>query len=305
MKETVKMRKKTDRIKIKDTAGDEKTARGDQAWWDQENPNLEKRSKEEIQQWIEYKSRQFQKAARSVNKPQLTEMNGRAGWSCGSCGNFNYDSRRVCNIRTCRAPRPAGISAPEEDKPGWICPSCGNFNYDTRVVCNIRNCRRPKPGANPHGAQSMANNQNRPGWSCPRCGNFNFDARSFCNMRRCRFPRPLTMGAGALGLDAGALGLALGAAALPNGAAGNSEGILGWTCPSCGNFNFDSRMNCNRRHCRLPRPATAASWRNFDSSGGGGNAAYQQQVQQQQLAMLSMMAAAGNANGASGQLQGR
>jgi len=116
------------------------------------------------------------------------------------------------------------------------------------------------------------------------------------------------MGAGALGLAAGAIGLALGAtAALPSAAGVSSEGILGWTCPSCGNFNFDSRMNCNRRHCRLPRPASATSWRNFDSSAGGGNSAHQQQqqqLQQQQLAMLSMMAAAGNP-AANGQLQGR
>mmetsp|Transcript_34912 Transcript_34912/g.64638 ORF Transcript_34912/g.64638 Transcript_34912/m.64638 type:complete len:694 (-) Transcript_34912:543-2624(-) len=33
---------------------------------------------------------------------------GKLGWTCEECGNFNFDTRRICNRRTCRVPRPPG-----------------------------------------------------------------------------------------------------------------------------------------------------------------------------------------------------
>jgi len=197
---------------------------------------------------------------------------GRGGWTCERCGNFNFERRMVCNIRSCRAPRPGamggglrggGLLGGEggaggggaEERRGWTCEECGNFNYESRKVCNIRACRAPKPSspplASPPPSASPPPNSSehtRGGWDCPRCGNFNFDTRNVCNMRKCRAPRPRGANAQSVG-PATAIG--------GNGGGGKA----GWSCPECGNFNFSTRRLCNRRACRAPRPPNVRMWK--------------------------------------------
>lgn len=139
------------------------------------------------------------------------------GWTCGKCGNHNYENRTVCNMRSCGThrdfvPGPSsayvgsgkgaavmaneamgeahrgGAPAPGE---GWTCDKCGNQNYDNRMYCNKRSCGAPGP------------------WTCPLCQNKNFANRMSCNMKRCgaaRPPPPPNVGPLAAGLGMPAMG---------------------------------------------------------------------------------------------------
>eukprot|EP00397_Hematodinium_sp_SG-2012_P022362 GEMP01023163.1.p1 GENE.GEMP01023163.1~~GEMP01023163.1.p1 ORF type:complete len:497 (+),score=101.39 GEMP01023163.1:167-1657(+) len=175
-------------------------------------------------------------------------------WVCLECGNENYDTRTVCNRRTCRVVRPGfedvnvqnntGTPATPDPENNWICLTCSNDNYGTRTVCNRRTCGLPRPGFEhmalapaPKAMQGVRANSNAgDDWECPQCGNQNFGGRMVCNMRKCGAPRP----------DSGA----------------------NWDCPWCGNDNFPNRSVCNSRKCdkarpkslELPLPATAENW---------------------------------------------
>ena len=86
-------------------------------------------------------------------------------------------------------------------RPGdWICPKCGNKNFSRRVVCNISTCKEPKPegggGAdryNPYSTSVNGRGRGRRGpqekregdWNCPKCNNMNFAWRSQCNSHGC------------------------------------------------------------------------------------------------------------------------
>mmetsp|Transcript_25462 Transcript_25462/g.61332 ORF Transcript_25462/g.61332 Transcript_25462/m.61332 type:complete len:816 (-) Transcript_25462:959-3406(-) len=209
----------------------------------------------------------------------------RRGWTCQECGNFNYQSRRVCNIRTCRAPRPhppAASSPQGEPSP----PNMYQISHSSHQT-HRANPQSHSNGQTPTlgnisssggssgvgiGSSGRQGSQLKGGWNCPRCGNFNFTSRNVCNMRRCRLPRPggsfnqLKNGR-TTSLDVSSL-----SATLPQSMGNHfgrseshdnrneDEGNLGWTCLDCGNFNFDTRKICNRRRCRAARPPGARLW---------------------------------------------
>jgi len=88
-------------------------------------------------------------------------------WKC-PCGNMNFPTRTVCNMRKC------GAKKPEDRKTVdlWKCSQCGNLNYPSRTECNIRNCKAPR--------KTEAEM-----WRCEQCGNMNYPSRQICNMRKC------------------------------------------------------------------------------------------------------------------------
>jgi hypothetical protein len=61
-------------------------------------------------------------------------------WRCPECGNENFAARNVCNMRKCKAARPAETMT-------WKCTECGNENYPARTHCNMRKCKAPRDPA--------------------------------------------------------------------------------------------------------------------------------------------------------------
>merc|ERR1712000_343218 len=59
-------------------------------------------------------------------------------WICEQCGNANFETRELCNMRNCGAPRSAPREALREGD--WTCQKCGNNNYAFRSVCNMKTC---------------------------------------------------------------------------------------------------------------------------------------------------------------------
>lgn len=142
----------------------------------------------------------------------------------------------------------------------WICNTCGNHNYSGRVVCN--RCD-----------EEVREGMKRGDWICRSCKNHNFAKRTTCGNVICGATRQdgdeKTMG-GAGGTSKWAKaaaaareeGAAIAAsvhnvAALmnwnqPRDAFGDTEWRPqefkkgDWECPSCGNHNFASRMNCKK-----------------------------------------------------------
>lgn len=109
---------------------------------------------------------------------------------------------------------------PEGKGPEWICPGCGNSNYASREVCNTRICRMPRPDL----AEKMQGDYG-PMRGMPSMG----------SMARVN-PYPLAMPMG-----------------MPN-MNGFDKAEENWKCPGCGNENFPTRMFCNTRKCRMPKP---------------------------------------------------
>ena len=92
------------------------------------------------------------------------EMNGRKGWTCSFCNNFNYESRNKCN--RCKQTKSQIISPKKknigngirnsnknnfenkgqksfsEREGDWICFNCKNVNFAFRIICN--RCQLPK-----------------------------------------------------------------------------------------------------------------------------------------------------------------
>jgi len=97
-----------------------------------------------------------------------------------------------------------GSSSQADSRPGdWCCPKCGNVNFSWRTVCNISTCKEPKPAdgggggggqryspypgnLNGRGRSVRGGQEKRDGdWTCPRCNNMNFAWRSQCNGHGC------------------------------------------------------------------------------------------------------------------------
>mmetsp|Transcript_61772 Transcript_61772/g.144917 ORF Transcript_61772/g.144917 Transcript_61772/m.144917 type:complete len:325 (-) Transcript_61772:64-1038(-) len=184
----------------------------------------------------------------------------RAGdWMC-DCGNHNFASRIYCN--SCGKLR-------EGKKPGdWMCSNCRTENDASREAC--QNCGSAKETSNLTGKMEAATT-----------------ARGGPRYRS----SPYGKGGDALSTDA-AFGADQGAkkgggwwdesfewgrsdplAAIASAVAmlGNLAGAAGpvgkggaptnfqqregdWTCEECGNFNFESRVRCNRHRCGKMKP---------------------------------------------------
>lgn len=216
-------------------------------------------------------------------KMAKTEMdqNGRPGWTCDKCGNFNFEGREYCNRRACQAPGP------------WTCQSCGNQNYAQRMVCNRRGCSLPRPaspnggggppasaggiqdvlkilGGNPAiaaqlqaagvdlhslaapqggggGAPAAAVGSKYPegSWRCINCQNVNFPGRTTCNAKNCGMDRSQCDGGLVSGGGGGGGG---GGARQPST---YPEGS--WQCMACNNVNFPTRTTCNAKNCGMDR----------------------------------------------------
>mmetsp|Transcript_73580 Transcript_73580/g.143958 ORF Transcript_73580/g.143958 Transcript_73580/m.143958 type:complete len:301 (+) Transcript_73580:65-967(+) len=102
--------------------------------------------------------------ATEVSPPIFREHED-GSWDCPKCGNKNFQSRIVCNMRRCSAPKPGVspelIAAQEEPQGSWKCGACSNMNYPMRTHCNRRNCGLPKqaPGVPSYGQQQQQQQQ--------------------------------------------------------------------------------------------------------------------------------------------------
>lgn len=168
-----------------------------------------------------------------------------------------------------------GVRSPDTTLGDWKCPSCGNTNFFDREVCNMRSCRtpRPEPGLDVPQVEapgSQARGDASEMWQCLACGNMNFADRSVCNMRKCGTPRgelaaPEDLRPAAEGLSAHDAGIgAVHKVAQPalqrkgkgkqaKSGPSSSRGTE-WQCPACDNVNFADRPFCNMRKCGAPRP---------------------------------------------------
>jgi len=156
-------------------------------------------------------------------------------WVCPACGNSNYASRTECNMRKCRAPKPA-LCPPVGMSGG---PSFGGSHMKRSMdffdgppdIKRFRN--EPPEYGGPGGNQRMNMPPVREGdWVCIQCGNVNFATREVCNMRICGAPKPKPVE--------------------PQAGPGKRTGD--WVCIKCGNVNFASRTVCNMRKCDATRP---------------------------------------------------
>lgn len=200
-------------------------------------------------------------------------------WTCTKCGNLNYGSRLVCNMRKC--------GAPKTEEP-WVCPGCGNENRAHRLFCNLRSCQLARPGLTaPAMRQAEAGGRRGGGdgfgggggygggggfggkgggpghideraaapgaWRCPDCGNQNYPGRTHCNSRSCGRPAP-----SGFSFNGGGEG----------GGKGSGPKVIdprmaepgSWLCPACGNSNYPGRTHCNRRSCGQPAPPGVAGY---------------------------------------------
>lgn len=164
-------------------------------------------------------------------------------WICKKCGNENYASRTLCNMRKCRAPR-------EE----WICPSCGNLNYKHRTHCNMRKCGAPRPlstmsmgtlfGAPP----SMAYPYGMGMSSGPESDIYG----SSSLLAQQSYPQLQALMGGQLQQNPY---LSLSQSRTdPTGRKPGERKEGDWSCPKCGNLNYVSRTRCNMRNCKEPKP---------------------------------------------------
>jgi len=218
--------------------------------------------------------------------PRIGEEEGQ--WECAKCGNVNYGTRLVCNMRKCGAAR-------SEDP--WDCLACGNSNYASRLFCNMNKCGVARPGLTmdqiikgkgaglgmgnglpmaggkggyapayqpayapayqpayppmPPAAPLSSSGAGAypPAWACTLCGNQNFAGRASCNSRKC----------GALYEVAGGMYQPMAPMSHSAGGKGGFGGGDGnfppaWSCMACGNSNFAGRPTCNSRKCGLPYP---------------------------------------------------
>jgi hypothetical protein len=197
-------------------------------------------------------------------------------WACSKCGNMNYASRLVCNMRNCGA---------QKEQENWVCTGCGNENFGSRIACNMRRCQQIKPGTTmkqlnqvnasaafaspamvPKGKGGVGKGFGKGfvtsgdpraheagAWTCS-CGNLNFSGRTECNARGCRKQRPahVMQQQWNQGYAAQLLGQWQPVyAAKPPQQAPAPEGS--WQCTACKNVNFPNRDTCNAKSCGQPR----------------------------------------------------
>jgi len=180
----------------------------------------------------------------------------------------------------------AGAVPRERQEGAWVCRACGNQNFPGRLTCNRRSCGLPIEQAsggmvkqtapasvNPMVAAQMlmaqqmmaqmgGGVQSAPAaaapvpdqsWICIACNNVNYPTRMECNGRNCKRPRAEVDGGP---VTAGINGNRPASAKPKPDMAAEQEKLIGaWTCPSCANVNYATRMSCNRRTCGQPRPA--------------------------------------------------
>ena len=170
----------------------------------------------------------------------------------------------------------------------WVC-ECGNQNYPSRTICNMRSCGRPRPfSSNDHQSNLMLMQQQHQiqqpmmqpmmhaqqhqqvafqqahhsqgrvpegSWVCESCSNLNYASRTFCNSHKCGRPRSLPPGGSQAMGQVAPSNMPPSHQHIPHGMGGSAEAGGNWTCPSCGNVNYPSRTVCNRHSCKVPRPA--------------------------------------------------
>jgi len=169
--------------------------------------------------------------------PAQPEAGVGGNWTCPSCNNVNFESRTVCNMRSCGLSKPKDTvdnsgaqelngEDPQDNSQNWMCPWCSNDNFPNRKVCNRRTCGMPKP------RDDLPLPTEEGNWICPACANENFPQRTQCNKRTCGLPKP------------------------------EPEPTENWICKSCGNENFPNRFTCNRRSCGLPRSGGGRAMKN-------------------------------------------
>ena len=110
-----------------------------------------------------------------------TEMNGKKGWICHFCNNFNYENRTKCN--RCR-----------KNKSPKINKSKIYNNNNKNVNVNVENNNENKKNNSTssfivnNDKKSQKNFSERIGdWICFSCKNLNFAFRKLCN--RCQLPK--------------------------------------------------------------------------------------------------------------------
>jgi len=211
-------------------------------------------------------------------------------WKCLACGNLNYPSRTFCNMRSCGKPRgwtPDGDNsallmqqqlAQQQQQIALLSNAQmgmggmgGNMLSLMGMGGGAMDMGLGAAGMNQLGmdgmgnmammggnmAQSAALNQSHanapPGsWICEACGNLNYATRTKCNSHKCGLPRSV-----ANQLASGVAPNATTAAKPQQQSQQQLSQPGNWTCPSCGNINYPSRMVCNRYTCKLPRPENA------------------------------------------------
>lgn len=207
-------------------------------------------------------------------------------WTCPSCNNMNFSSRKICNRCGGPKPPPPEMNAKDGD---WMCPNCDNHNFFKRQACN--RCGTPKPGgggqmfaqpmmAQPMMAQPMmapaptmggkggGPNFREGDWMCSACGNHNYSSRMACN--KCGVPKPAVQGFAAVkGGAPRPAPYAMPVQQMPMqpmmGAPNMRQGD--WICSSCGNHNYASREACNK--CAAPKTVAAAPMAMGGGAGGG------------------------------------
>lgn len=150
------------------------------------------------------------------------------------------------------APAPVPQGFREGD---WICSQCSNHNFASKNACN--RCGGPKflpPPVAPVAGFREGD------WICPSCSNHNYASKAVCN--RCGGPKEVAYGGCRGGAKGGARGAPYGIPQPPapvyapmaqfHGASGKGspqgksvrEGD--WVCGSCQNYNYASKVACNR-----------------------------------------------------------
>lgn len=105
------------------------------------------------------------------------EKFGRKGWTCGVCGNFNYDTRNKCN-RCGKSKSPTKIKKKNSDALGSTTNNTRKSSY------NGEHPKKKNSGNNVNGSQFS---ERAGDWYCFKCQNLNFAFRTECN--RCKLSK--------------------------------------------------------------------------------------------------------------------
>ena len=82
-------------------------------------------------------------------------------------------------------------------KKGWYCPYCNNFNYESRIKCNrckkpknfldFKNIKNNDYNVNKNNCEGKIHSDKEGDWICFKCKNINFAFRKICN--RCQLSK--------------------------------------------------------------------------------------------------------------------